>query len=169
MADALRGVYSAVATPFTAEQEVDETGLRSLVDRTIDAGIHGLVPCGSTGEFSTLTATERERVVEVVIEQAAGRVPVVPHTGACSTGRAASTTAWSAIVAGAGGVWPTCDFTSNTFARAVAGSDRSMMAVMASMRLIGCQPSGLTCMSNPLQQNPYSLGDPQSPFCGSGR
>ena len=60
-------------------------GLRSLVDRTIDAGIHGLVPCGSTGEFSTLTRTERERVVEVVIEQAAGRVPVVPHTGACST------------------------------------------------------------------------------------
>src|SRR6185295_8292793 len=85
MADALQGVYSAVATPFTAEQEVDETGLRSLIDRTIDAGIHGLVPCGSTGEFSTLTATERERVVEVVIEQAAGRVPVVPHTGACST------------------------------------------------------------------------------------
>jgi 4-hydroxy-tetrahydrodipicolinate synthase len=85
MADALGGVYSAVATPFTAEQEVDETGLRSLVDRTIDAGIHGLVPCGSTGEFSTLTATERERVVEVVIEQAAGQVPVVPHTGACST------------------------------------------------------------------------------------
>ena len=85
MADALQGVYSAVATPFTAEQEVDETGLRSLVDRTIDAGIHGVVPCGSTGEFSTLTATERERVVEVVIEQAAGRVPVVPHTGACST------------------------------------------------------------------------------------
>jgi len=85
MADTLRGVYSAVATPFTAEQEVDETGLRSLVDRTIDAGIHGVVPCGSTGEFSTLTRTERERVVEVVIEQAAGRVPVVPHTGACST------------------------------------------------------------------------------------
>jgi 4-hydroxy-tetrahydrodipicolinate synthase len=48
-----------------------------LVDRTIDAGIHGVVPCGSTGEFSTLTRTERE--------QAAGRVPVVPHTGACST------------------------------------------------------------------------------------
>ena len=60
-------------------------GCDRLVDRTIDAGIHGLVPCGSTGEFSTLTATERERVVEVVIEQAAGRVPVVPHTGACST------------------------------------------------------------------------------------
>ena len=85
MADALKGVYSAVATPFTDEQEVDEAGLRSLIDRTIDAGIHGLVPCGSTGEFSTLSRAERERVAEVVIEQSAGRVPVVPQTGACST------------------------------------------------------------------------------------
>ncbi len=85
MADALKGVHSAIATPFTADQEVDETALRSLVDRTIDAGIHGLVPCGSTGEFSTLTRGERERVVEVVIEQTAGRVPVTPQTGACST------------------------------------------------------------------------------------
>jgi 4-hydroxy-tetrahydrodipicolinate synthase len=85
MADALKGVYSAVATPFTDQQEVDEAGLRSLIDRTIDAGIHGLVPCGSTGEFSTLSHAERQRVAEVVIEQSAGRVPVVPQTGACST------------------------------------------------------------------------------------
>ena len=74
MADALKGVYSAVATPFTADQDVDEAGLRSLIDRTIDAGVHGLVPCGSTGEFSSLTRAERKRVVEVVIEQTAGRV-----------------------------------------------------------------------------------------------
>ena len=85
MADGLKGVYSAVATPFTADQDLDETGLRALVDRTIDGGVHGLVPCGSTGEFSALTRAERERVVEVVIEQAAGRVPVVPQTGATST------------------------------------------------------------------------------------
>lgn len=85
MSDALKGVYSAVATPFTTDQEVDEPALRALVDRTIDAGIHGLVPCGSTGEFTTLSRSERERVVEVVIEQTAGRVPVIPQTGACST------------------------------------------------------------------------------------
>lgn len=85
MADGLKGVYSAVATPFTADEELDELGLRKLVDRTIDAGVHGLVPCGSTGEFSTLTRNERERVVGVVIEQTAGRVPVVPQTGATST------------------------------------------------------------------------------------
>jgi 4-hydroxy-tetrahydrodipicolinate synthase len=85
MADGLKGVYSAVATPLTAEQDVDEAGLRALIDRTIDAGVHGLVPCGSTGEFSALTRAERERVVAVVIEQTAGRVPVVPQTGATST------------------------------------------------------------------------------------
>jgi 4-hydroxy-tetrahydrodipicolinate synthase len=85
MADGLKGVYSAVATPFTTDEEVDEKGLRELIDRTVTAGVHGLVPCGSTGEFSTLTRSEREQVIEVVIEQNAGRVPVVPQTGATST------------------------------------------------------------------------------------
>lgn len=85
MAHGLKGVYSAVATPFTADQDLDEAGLRALIDRTVDAGVHGLVPCGSTGEFSALTHIERKRVVEVVIEQAGGRVPVVPQTGATST------------------------------------------------------------------------------------
>ena len=85
MANGLKGVFSALATPFTADEDLDESGLRKLVDRTIDAGVHGLVPCGSTGEFSTLTRSERERVLEVVIDQTAGRVPVVPQTGATST------------------------------------------------------------------------------------
>lgn len=81
----LRGVFSAVATPFTAEEEIDEAALRQLVDRTIDGGIHGLVPNGSTGEFQAQTLEERKRVVEVVIDQAAGRVPVMPHVGALRT------------------------------------------------------------------------------------
>ena len=85
MADPLKGVYSAVATPFTTDEDVDEAGLRSLIERTIAAGIHGLVPCGSTGEFSALTRGERERVVELVVDQTAGRVPVVPQAGATST------------------------------------------------------------------------------------
>jgi 4-hydroxy-tetrahydrodipicolinate synthase len=85
MSQGLKGVYSAVVTPFTQDQEVDEAGLRALVDRTVDSGIHGLVPCGSTGEFSALTRGERERVLEIVVEQNAGRVPVVPQTGATST------------------------------------------------------------------------------------
>jgi len=85
MSQDLKGVYSAVATPFTVDEQLDEQGLRALIDRTVAAGVHGLVPCGSTGEFSTLTRGERGRVVAVVVEQNAGGVPVVPQTGATST------------------------------------------------------------------------------------
>ncbi len=56
---------------------MDEAALRALVDRQIAAGMDGLVPCGTTGESTTLSAAERERVVTVVAEQAAGRVPVL--------------------------------------------------------------------------------------------
>lgn len=84
----LRGVFSAVATPFTHDQEIDEGTLRALVDHTVDGGIHGLVPNGSTGEFQTQLFDERKRVVEIVIEQTAGRVPVMPHVGALRTGDA---------------------------------------------------------------------------------
>lgn len=85
MTDRLKGVYSALATPFTPDEELDGAALRALVDRTVAAGVHGLVPCGSTGEFSALTRREREFALEVVVEQSAGRVPVVPQTGATST------------------------------------------------------------------------------------
>jgi 4-hydroxy-tetrahydrodipicolinate synthase len=81
----LKGVFSAVATPFTFTEEIDEARLRDLVETTITGGIHGLVPNGSTGEFQTQSLAERERVTEVVIEQAAGRVPVMPHVGALRT------------------------------------------------------------------------------------
>lgn len=84
----LRGVFSAVATPFDAAEEIDEARLRSLVETTVEGGIHGLVPNGSTGEFQTQTLDERRRVVEVVVDQAAGRVPVMPHIGALRTGDA---------------------------------------------------------------------------------
>lgn len=87
----LAGVFSAVATPFSpADGEVDEETLRALVERTIAGGVHGLVPGGSTGEFATQTLDERRHVLEVVVEQAAGRVPVVPHVGAMTTRDAVS-------------------------------------------------------------------------------
>lgn len=79
------GVFSAVATPFSADEQLDEAQLRALVERTIEGGVHGLVPCGSTGEFAQMSADERRRVVETVVDQAGGRVPVVPHTGAMTT------------------------------------------------------------------------------------
>jgi 4-hydroxy-tetrahydrodipicolinate synthase len=80
-----RGVFAAIATPFRPDGEVDQHRLRRLVDDVIIDGVHGLVPVGSTGEFASLTGDERRRILEVVIEQAAGRVPVVAHTGAMTS------------------------------------------------------------------------------------
>ena len=78
------GILTALATPFRAG-EVDETALREAVEFQIGAGVSGLVPCGSTGESATLSHAEHRRVVEVVVEAAAGRVAVVAGTGSNST------------------------------------------------------------------------------------
>jgi 4-hydroxy-tetrahydrodipicolinate synthase len=79
------GCGTALVTPFTASGEVDEARLRRLTNRQIDAGIHFLVPCGTTGESPTLTPAERRRVVEVVVDEAAGRVPVLAGAGGYDT------------------------------------------------------------------------------------
>jgi 4-hydroxy-tetrahydrodipicolinate synthase len=82
----IRGVLSAAVTPFTGpDSDLDEPGLRELIERTIQAGAHGLVPCGSTGEFAAMSMDERKAVVEVVLDQAAARVPVIAHVGAMTT------------------------------------------------------------------------------------
>ncbi len=73
----LRGCGTALVTPFTADDSVDEAALRSLVAWQIESGIDFLVPCGTTGEASTLTDAEWLRVVAITIEAAAGRVPVL--------------------------------------------------------------------------------------------
>ena len=80
----LEGTLTALITPFR-NGEVDEPALRGLVERQIEAGISGLVPCGSTGESATLSYQEHHRVIEAVIESAAGRVPVIAGTGSNST------------------------------------------------------------------------------------
>jgi len=90
MTATLHGVLVALATPFAADGGVDESRLRALVDRTIDGGVHGVVACGSTGEFSALTVDERRLVVETVVDQTAHRVPVVAQTGSTSTAEAIS-------------------------------------------------------------------------------
>jgi 4-hydroxy-tetrahydrodipicolinate synthase len=72
----LSGCGTALVTPFLAEGSLDEPALRSLVARQIDAGISLLIPCGTTGEASTLTEAETHRVLEITLETAAGRVPV---------------------------------------------------------------------------------------------
>ena len=88
MTTQLRGVLTALATPFTADGDVDQALLRALVNRSIAGGVHGVVACGSTGEFSTLSSDERRLVVEIVVDQVAGRVPVIAQTGATSTAEA---------------------------------------------------------------------------------
>jgi 4-hydroxy-tetrahydrodipicolinate synthase len=84
----LRGCGTALVTPFTRAGELDERALRALVDWQIDAGVHFLVPCGSTGEAATLTPAEHRRVVELVVDQSRGRVPVVAGAGSNDTRRA---------------------------------------------------------------------------------
>ncbi len=85
----LHGILVAVTTPFTADAStVDEQTLRSQVDRLIAAGVHGLVTTGTTGEFTTLTPEEYRRVIELYVESAAGRVPVVAGIGALTTQKA---------------------------------------------------------------------------------
>ena len=82
------GCGTALVTPFTKTSVLDKRALRALVDWQITAGVHFLVPCGSTGEAATMTPAEHRRVVEVVVEQTAGRVPVVAGAGSNDTKRA---------------------------------------------------------------------------------
>ncbi len=88
----LGGVLVALATTFGDDGRLDEGRLREHVDHVIDQGVHGIVPCGSTGEFATMSMDERKRVVEVVLDQVAGRVPVAPQTGTLATADAVELT-----------------------------------------------------------------------------
>ena len=97
MTTELNGVLAALVTPFTADgSEVDVAALEAHVDRLVSHGVHGLVPNGSTGEFTTLSAAERKQVIEVVVKAADGRVPVVAGTGALSTNEAVDLAAHAA-------------------------------------------------------------------------
>ncbi|MEP7116949.1 MAG: 4-hydroxy-tetrahydrodipicolinate synthase [Acidobacteriota bacterium] len=79
------GVGTALITPFTSSGAVDEAGVRRLARRQIDLGIHFLVPCGTTGEVPTLSAAERRRVVEIVVDEAGGKTPVLAGAGGYDT------------------------------------------------------------------------------------
>ena len=90
--EALRGSIVALITPFR-DGKVDEKALQDFVEWQIAEGTHGLVPCGTTGESPTLSHEEHGRVVELVIEAAARRVPVIAGTGSNSTAEAVAMTA----------------------------------------------------------------------------
>jgi len=79
------GVGTALITPFTKSGSLDEAGVTRLAKRQVDAGIHFLVPCGTTGETPTLSAAERRRVVELTLDAAAGKVPVMAGAGGYDT------------------------------------------------------------------------------------
>lgn len=82
----LRGTYTVIITPFTEDNtRIDETMLRWLVDFQIAEGIHGIIALASNGEFLSLSDEERHDVARIVVEQAAGRVPVVVGTAAENT------------------------------------------------------------------------------------
>lgn len=82
-----KGIYTALITPFK-NGKVDEKAFQSFVEWQIEEGVHGLVPCGTTGESPTLTHEEHNRVIDLCIEVARGRVPVLAGTGSNSTDEA---------------------------------------------------------------------------------
>jgi len=80
-----RGVAPALVTPFTAEDEIDEDAFCELIETQIDGGVSGLVVLGTTGENPTVTEEERHRLVDLAVETADGRVPVIVGTGTNNT------------------------------------------------------------------------------------
>lgn len=79
------GVGTALVTPFITTGALDEDGVRRLARRQIDQGVHFLVPCGTTGESPTLSEDERTRIVEICVEEARGKVPVLAGAGGYDT------------------------------------------------------------------------------------
>ncbi len=80
-----QGCGTALVTPFRRDLSLDEDALRRLVRRQVEAGIHFLVPCGTTGENPTLSRREHLRVVEITLEEAGGKVPVLAGAGGYNT------------------------------------------------------------------------------------
>lgn len=81
----MQGIHTALVTPFAADGSVDLACFERLCERQLDAGIHGLVPCGTTGETPTLEPTEWSALVAAAVQVASGRVPVTAGVGTNST------------------------------------------------------------------------------------
>jgi len=80
-----KGIVPALITPMTATEEVDEAGLRALIERLIESGVHALFVLGTNGEFIALNEAEKLRIVKIAVDQARSRVPVIAGTGAYAT------------------------------------------------------------------------------------
>ena len=80
-----KGIMPAMVTPFRKDGSIDEEGLRELSSWLVEQGVHGLVVCGTTGEFVNMRPEERLRALEVVVDEVGGRVPIIAGTGEAST------------------------------------------------------------------------------------
>ncbi len=89
-----KGIFPALVTPFTKDDEIDETAYRALI-RYVLPHVDGVVPCGTTGEFVYLSTAEKQRVIEIALDEVGGRVPVVAGTGCPSTRDTVRLTAWA--------------------------------------------------------------------------
>src|SRR5258708_40275405 len=81
----LKGCGTALVTPFKKDLSIDEAALRRFVDFQVAGGIDFLVPCGTTGESATLSDDEQRRVIQIVVEETRGRVPVIAGAGGDKT------------------------------------------------------------------------------------
>ncbi|MBL7117979.1 MAG: dihydrodipicolinate synthase family protein, partial [Candidatus Syntrophoarchaeum sp.] len=89
----MEGVYPALITPFTKDDEVDKEGLRRLVEYAIEGGVAGMVPCGTTGESATLSHEEHKEVIDTVVD--CSTVPVIAGTGSNNTKEAVEFTKYA--------------------------------------------------------------------------
>src|ERR1051326_1301405 len=87
-----QGTGTAMVTPFRSDGSIDENALRRFVDFQIDGGVDMLLPCGTTGEGATRDEGQTDRVLQIVIEQSGGRVPVIVGAGSNSTSKAVQAT-----------------------------------------------------------------------------
>ena len=90
------GILPALVTPFTDDgKNVDEERLRALVNHCLEQGVHGVVPCGTTGEFTNMATEEKKLAIKIVVDEVNGRVPVVAGTGASGTDQALEMTQYA--------------------------------------------------------------------------
>ena len=99
--DWFRGIFPALVTPFTAQDKLDEDAYRQLI-RHVLPHVNGVVPCGTTGEFSYQTLEERQQTIAICLDEVAGRVPVLAGTGAPSTRETLMLTEWARDAGAAG-------------------------------------------------------------------
>ena len=94
VAEWFRGIYPALVTPFTADDQIDEAAYRELI-RFVLPHVNGVVPCGTTGEFSSMSLEEKKQTIEICIDEVAGQVPILAGTGCQSTRETLELTGWA--------------------------------------------------------------------------